>query len=251
MDDTLYEKAVALRHALHAAPELSGREAGTKRMLQQFLQANTPLSITDCGAWFYAVYRCGRPGARRIAFRADIDALPIQEKNSLPYASRCPGVAHKCGHDGHAAALAALACRVCAEGAPCDIYFIFQHAEETGEGGAVCAALLEQADIEEVYAFHNMPGLAQGTVFLREGTMHCASTGMTLHFTGAPTHASTPELGRNPAAAISELVCALPGFTQPARHRGMVLATVVQIDVGARAFGVSASEGRLLLTIRA
>lgn len=81
--------------------------------------------------------------------------------------------------------------------------------------------------------------------------MHCASTGMTLHFTGAPTHASTPELGRNPAAAISELVCALPGFTQPARHRGMVLATVVQIDVGARAFGVSASEGRLLLTIRA
>lgn len=251
MDDTLCEKAVALRHALHAAPELSGREAGTKRMLQQFLKANTPLSITDCGAWFYAVYRCGRPGARRIAFRADIDALPIQEKNSLPYASRCPGVAHKCGHDGHAAALAALACRVCAEGAPCDIYFIFQHAEETGEGGAVCAALLEQADIEEVYAFHNMPGLAQGTVFLREGTMHCASTGMTLHFTGAPTHASTPELGRNPAAAISELVCALPGFTQPARHRGMVLATVVQIDVGARAFGVSASEGRLLLTIRA
>ena len=115
----------------------------------------------------------------------------------------------------------------------------------------MCAALLEQADIEEVYAFHNMPGLAQGTVFLREGTMHCASTGMTLHFTGAPTHASTPELGRNPAAAISELVCALPGFTQPARHRGMVLATVVQIDVGARAFGVSASEGRLLLTIRA
>ena len=86
MDDTLYEKAVALRHALHAAPELSGREAGTKRMLQQFLQANTPLSITDCGAWFYAVYHCGRPGARRIAFRADIDALPIQEKNSLPYA---------------------------------------------------------------------------------------------------------------------------------------------------------------------
>ena len=146
MDDTLYEKAVALRHALHAAPELSGREAGTKRMLQQFLKANTPLSITDCGAWFYAVYRCGRPGARRIAFRADIDALPIQEKNSLPYASRCPGVAHKCGHDGHAAALAALACRVCAEGAPCDIYFIFQHAEETGEGGAVCAALLEQAE---------------------------------------------------------------------------------------------------------
>ena len=48
----------------------------------------------------------------------------------------------------------------------------------------------------------------------------------TLHFTGAPTHASTPELGRNPAAAISELVFALPGFTQPARHRGMVLATV-------------------------
>ena len=151
MDNKLYEKAAALRHALHAAPELSGREAGTKRMLQQFLHENAPsLNVTDRGAWFYAVYRCGRPGARRIAFRADVDALPIQEKNSLPYASHCPGVAHKCGHDGHAAALAALACRICAGGAPCDVYFIFQHAEETGEGGARCAARREEEAIAEV-----------------------------------------------------------------------------------------------------
>lgn len=251
MDDKLYEKAVALRHALHAEPELSGKETQTKHRLICFLREQTSLEIIDQGQWFYAVYRCGRHGARRIAFRADIDALPIQEKNDLPYASRCKGVAHKCGHDGHASALAALACRVAKQGAPCDVYFIFQHAEETGEGGRVCAELLEKEHIEEIYAFHNMPGLARGTVFLREGTMHCASTGMTLHFTGAPTHASTPELGRNPAAAISELVCALPGFTLPAQHKGMVLATVIQIDVGERAFGVSASEGRLLLTIRA
>ena len=75
VDNKLYEKAAALRHALHAAPEPSGREAGTKRMLQQFLHENAPsLNVTDRGAWFYAVYRCGRrraahrlPGGRRRA----------------------------------------------------------------------------------------------------------------------------------------------------------------------------------------
>ena len=100
MDQALYEQAVALRHQLHAHPELSNQEQGTKARLMDFLRENTSrLEIVDRGAWFYAVCP-GRPEGRRIAFRADMDALPIDETISLPYGSQTPGVSHKCGGNG-------------------------------------------------------------------------------------------------------------------------------------------------------
>ena len=122
---------------------------------------------------------------------------------------------------------------------------------ETGGGGAACAALLREEGIGEVYAFHNMPGYPLGAVALRPGTMNCASKGLILRFTGVPTHASTPELGRNPAYAVAAVVSAIPELTRPEEHRGLVLCTVVGIDLGERAFGISAYQGELLLTLRA
>ncbi len=68
---------------------------------------------------------------------------------------------------------------------------------------------------------------------------------------GIPSHASAPELGRNPAFAIAKIIDAIPGLIAPEKNKGMVLCTVIQVDVGERAFGVSASKGDLLLTIRA
>ena len=241
--------AVALRHELHAHPELSGQETWTKARLMDFLQEHTKLELHDRGNWFYALYR-GR-GVGKIAFRADFDALPMEETTALPYRSRCPGAAHKCGHDGHSAALALLGLTLAQTGAERDVYLIFQPAEEIGAGGAACAAFLKEEGIGEVYAFHNMPGYPLGTVALREGTMNCASKGVILSFTGAPTHASTPELGRNPAYAVAAVVSALPGLTRREDHRGLVMATVVQMDVGEPAFGISAWRGKLLLTLRA
>ena len=193
--------AAALRHALHAHPELSGQETWTKARLMDFLMEHTHLALYDRGSWFYALCR-GR-GEGKIAFRADFDALPIEETCDLPYHSQCPGVAHKCGHDGHSAALALLGLTLERTGADRDVYLIFQPAEEVGAGGEACAALLKEEGIGEVYAFHNMPGYPLHTVALRRGTMNCASKGVTYRFEGGPAHASTPELGRNPAAAVS------------------------------------------------
>lgn len=241
--------AQELRHALHAHPELSGQEVWTKAHLMDVLREHTHLELVDRGSWFYALCRGRGPG--KVAFRADFDALPMEETTPLPYRSQCPGVAHKCGHDGHSAALALLGLTLEETGADRDVYLVFQPAEEVGGGGEACAALLREEGIGEVYAFHNMPGYPLGAVALREGTMNCASKGLTLRFEGTPTHASTPELGRNPAQAVARVVAALPELTRREDHRGLVMATVVQIDVGEPAFGISAYRGALLLTLRA
>ncbi len=250
MDQNNLKLAVELRHELHHHPELSNQERWTKQHLMDFLKEHTKLEVVDRGAWFYAAYLAGE-GKPSIAYRADFDAIPVDEIGTFSYRSQFPGIAHKCGHDGHSATLAALALEIDRIGADKNIYFIFQHAEETGDGAMVCAELIDEKNIEEIFAYHNMSGLPKGTVSLRSGTMNCASKGMTIHLKGAPAHASTPELGKNPAFAIAKLVDAIPGLIDPSQHKGLILCTVIQIDLGERAFGVSAHRGDLLLTIRA
>ncbi len=242
-------KTVALRHELHQHPELSGKEDWTKKRLMEFLHENTSLTVVDRGMWFYAKYSAEKSKGR-IAFRADFDAVAIQEDDRLSYASRNEGVSHKCGHDGHSSALCAFAMMVDAKGADRDVYFIFQHAEEIGEGAEPASYLMEKEGIKEIYAIHNYPGMPFGSVNIKAGIICCASLGMELIFTGMPAHASTPELGINPAKTISRMVLELDDLKDMYADKGMLLATVVQIDMGERAFGVSASQGKLLLTVR-
>ncbi len=244
------ELATKLRHELHRHPEVSNHEVWTKQYLIDFLTTHTKLEIVDRGFWFYAVYRAGE-GKRNIAFRADFDAIRVDETIALPYASENPGVSHKCGHDGHSAALAGFALEVDQLGADANIFFLFQHAEETGDGAAQCAVFIKENGIDEIFAFHNGSGTPLGSVGVIDGTSHCASKGMTIHMEGTPTHASAPELGKNPALAIAKTICAIPELIAPEKNKGMVLCTVIQVDVGERAFGVSASKGDLLLTVRA
>ena len=238
-----------LRHELHAYPELSGQEIQTKRRLQTFLQTHTSLEITDCGAWFHA-RKSGRNALPPIAFRADMDAVAIQDDPSLPYASTASGVAHKCGHDGHCAVLAGLALELDTVTTDRDVYCIFQHAEETGQGARECAGLIAEKGIVEIYAFHNMSGQFPGCVGIRSGTMNCASQGVEFHFQGLPAHASLPETGKSPAFAVADLLRALPDIAGTAAFSGPVWCTVIQVAVGSRNFGIAAGDGTLLLTCR-
>lgn len=241
-------KIVELRHELHAHPELSMHESWTKRRLMDFIAENTTLSVVDCGAWFYAARY--REGSRAVAFRADMDALPIPESIKLPWGSKIPGVSHKCGHDGHSAALCGAALEL--EGADCprSLYFIFQHAEETGQGGAVAAAMLKERGVTEVYACHNWSGYPQGCIMLRRGLCECASRGLTVRMTGRRSHASEPENGNNPVFALAELALEVRRLLA-APHQGMILATIVNLSVGTRDFGVSPGEGEISMTLRA
>lgn len=245
-----YQLAAQLRHELHAHPELSNQEGWTKAHLMGFLREHTKnLEIVDKGNWFYAAYRAGadKPG---VAFRADFDAVPVEDRCDVPYVSTVPGVGHKCGHDGHSASLAALALEIDQCGADKNVFFLFQHAEETGDGAKECVELFRDEHVDEIFGFHNRPGIPLGSVQIKEGCFYCASKGMIISYQGTPSHASMPELGKNPAYAISNLIQLLPSLTDPAQYKGLVLATIIQVDVGERAFGTQASQGQLLLTIR-
>ena len=244
------ERAVPVRRRLHSLAEKSLQEKETAAYLRNLFE-EAGLATEDRGGWFYALRRCdGQPKRKPVAFVADLDALPIPETLALPYASRREGVSHKCGHDGHMAALYGLALVLRDREADRDIYFILEPGEEIGAGGEGCSALLEEKDIGEVYAFHNRPGMAENEVACKAGCIQCASCGLTVRFHGKTSHASEPEQGNNPAAAVAELVLRSVAYAA-APHDGLVLLTPVHMLVGSRDFGVNPGEGEVSMTLRA
>lgn len=249
MDQKNLQKIQDLRHLLHRNAELSEKEARTKDILMQFMRVSTDLEVQDCGKYFYCIKDPGT-GESPIAFRADMDALPIDETISLPYFSGTPGVSHKCGHDGHSAALAGLGLELAGKELKRPVVLIFQHAEEIGKGGEPASELIPQLGISELYAFHNLSGYPEGAIVVRDGLSQPASKGLTVSFKGKPSHASNPEEGHNP----SDAVCDLESYVRTllaAPHKGMVLCTIVNISVGEKDFGISAGEGEISMTLRA
>ena len=263
------EKITQLRHELHMYPELSMQESGTLKIIRQFLRENTSLQVADCGGWCYAVKRGttgkagsgllpdvqpgeknGRQGRKKIAFRADMDALPIMEKEDLPYHSRNRGVSHKCGHDGHCAALCGLALELDQMETEKDVYLIFQPGEETGQGALLCRDLLKKEGISEIFAFHNLGGFPENSMVFRDGLTQPASEGLEMHFSGKTSHASAPGEGINPAEVIAKTVLFARDLAGRVKE-GMALCTVTGIGLGTGDFGISPGEGRLCLTLRA
>ena len=263
------EKIIQLRHELHMYPELSMQEAGTLGIIRQFLRENTALQVVDCGGWSYAVKKGSavksgpglNPGAcpdginggqcgKKIAFRADMDALPIMEKEELPYHSRNRGVSHKCGHDGHCAVLCGLALELDQRETENDVYLIFQPGEETGQGALVCRELLKKEGISEIFAFHNLGGFPENSMVFRDGLTQPASEGLKMQFSGRTSHASAPEEGINPAEVIAKTVLFARDLAEGVKD-GMALCTVTGIELGTGDFGISPGEGRLCVTLRA
>ena len=242
------KKITALRHELHKYPELSGQESGTKRRLMNFIEANTRFAVVDCGNWFYAAKYVESTDA--IAFRADMDAIPIDEGLNIPHASQNPGISHKCGHDGHCAALCGLALELDVVNVNRSVYLVFQHAEETGQGGQECAGFLRERNISEIYAYHNWSGYPEGSVVIRPGLCQCASQGLTVKFTGKSSHASEPEKGINPSFAVGRLITGIRELYADYEGR-KVLCTIINVKVGSKNFGISPGDGEVSMTLRA
>lgn len=236
----MIEKIIALRHTLHACAELSGQEVETKAKLMAFLEEHTGLELHPCGAGFYGAHREEHPTKPAIALRADYDGLAKPDGT----------ISHLCGHDGHGAALCGAA--LLAEGQQLgrNVFFLFQPAEETGAGAEPCCELFTLEQVDEIYGAHNLPGWPLGQVTTRPGTFACASRGVTLRFTGKPTHAAYPENGRSPALAVGRLLCAVPELSDPKHYTGMTLCTVIGVEMGEKAFGAAAEQGEIWLTLR-
>ncbi len=239
-----------LRHELHKSPEVSYYEEKTKQILIDFLSKHTSLEIVDEGKWFYAIYYAVA-GKKNIAFRADFDAIKMDEYIDIPHRSVNKGVSHKCGHDGHSATLCGLALEIDQSGADENIYFLFQHAEETAQGAIECVKFIKDCQIDEIFAYHNTSGAEEGAILVIDGTNNFASKGMIVEMTGLPSHASRPENGRNPAYAIAQIIKSLPKLESNESYYGDVLSTVIQVDIGEEAFGIAAHKGKLLITFRA
>lgn len=239
MEKTI-ELAKKLQKALHMIPEASGCETETKKTLIDFLQAESDLEIIDCGKWFYAAHR-EENAAEGMAFRADMDA--VTGADSRPY--------HGCGHDGHMSVMAALAASAKGKTFGKNLFFLFQHAEETGAGGAECCKLFDKEKIDAIYGFHNCPGFPAGSVLLLHDTFACASKGLRLIFKGSQSHAAYPENGRNPIFPMAAFFGRWQALTDPEQYGGMVLATPVCFSAGSPSFGVAAGSGEIDLTLRA
>lgn len=245
-----------LRRHLHANPELSLKEYRTANFVAEHLRSlGLEPKIVAGGTGVCAVVEGGRPGARTVALRADMDALPIQETTGLPYASRNSGVMHACGHDGHTANLLGAAELLLAarEHFAGRVKLIFQPAEEVLAGAKrmIEEGALENPRVDAIFALHAWPKLAVGTIAHRSGPALAASNAFTITVTGCGTHAAYPERGRNPISALARLVHDLEAI--PATRLGVGAPSVVSVagfSSGSSAVNVIPESGTIIGTFR-
>jgi len=197
------------RQTLHSRPEFGFETDQTAAFVVERLQEFGIKDIASSigGTGIVATIRHGSSN-RSIALRADMDALRIQEQNSLPYRSATPGLMHACGHDGHTAILLGAA-EALAKSQDFDgtIRLIFQPAEEWGKGAQAMIddGLMERFPFEEIWGFHNIPGLPIGQFETRPGPITSAEDIFEITLKGLGGHASKPQSGREtlvPACAL-------------------------------------------------
>lgn len=252
---SLLKELKVLRREIHQYPELSGEEYETRDRLLSFIRPCDPDDIYMMGETGLAVAFNGKEEGPVIHFRAELDALPIDEINDFSYASRNEGVSHKCGHDGHMTVVAGLS-RLFAENPPDKgrVILLFQPAEEDGRGAISIFndPKFDQIKPDYVFAFHNLPGFDMHQVVYKSGTFTAAAKSLIIKMEGKTSHAAEPEKGINPAYVISGILEASTKIMQTnPEKKDFSLITPVYMKLGeAGAYGVSAGCGDLRVTLR-
>lgn len=254
--ETLLPELTALRHALHACPELAYHEHETAGRIAARLEAIPGMRVTRGvgGTGVVGLLGADRPGPC-VALRADMDALPITECSGLPYASRNPGCMHACGHDGHITCLVGAAIVLAAHAAalPGPVKFIFQPAEESG-GGALKmrdAGVLEDPPVQAIFALHDWPWLPLGQIGLRSGPCFASTDALDIVLEGLGGHAAMPHQTDDLILAGAHVVTALQSIV--ARQIAPTEALVISIATfqGGTARNVMPATVRLSGTMRA
>lgn len=191
------------RRALHAIPELDDQLPETVSYVRGALEGLGGVLTSPIPGSVCVFFDAGKQ--ETAAFRADLDALPVEERTGAAYASRHPGKMHACGHDGHTAMMLALAKYAHAHRSqlPRNALFLFQPAEET-TGGAerLCrSGILERCGVTRIFGLHLWPGLAAGTVASRPGPLMARSNEVTITLTGRSVHLSRAAEGRDALTA--------------------------------------------------
>ncbi|HEY0079025.1 MAG TPA: amidohydrolase [Pyrinomonadaceae bacterium] len=258
--EALRPKLVEQRRDFHMHPELSNREERTSRVIAERLRA-LGLEDVKTGVARYgvtALLKGGRPGAV-VAVRADIDALPIQETNDVPYKSRTPGVKHACGHDVHTTVelgVAEVLSRMRAE-IPGTIKFIFQPAEEGPppgeEGGArlmIKEGALENPRPRAIFGLHTLPSIEAGQIAFHSGPAMASSDRFTLVISGKGAHGAQPQQGIDAIVVAAEAIAAIQNIRSRRIDPLEPLVITIGTIQGGRRNNVIADEVRMEGTMR-
>ena len=235
------------RRWFHAHPELSWEEFGTTDHIQEELE-KMGLEVhrfegrPGCTAMIYGGKAV--PGAKTVALRADIDALPVEEKTGLPFASENPGVMHACGHDNHMAMLLGAAKILCEvkdelEG---NVKLLFQAAEETCFGAEYYVQQGVLDGVDAIYGQHIWAGLEAPYLNVQPGVRMASCDNFTITVEGSSTHGSTPHLGTDAIVAAASIIMNIQ--TIVSRNNDPLNALVVSIGEihGGQRFNILANK---------
>lgn len=206
--------SIDIRHHLHAHPELSYQEFETSEFIQQKLtEYNIPFEI-KATTGVVGIIQGKNPGKRVVALRADMDALPIQEQNDIPYKSTRPGIMHACGHDVHTTCLlgAAKILSELKDEFEGTVKLIFQPGEERNPGGAsimIKEGVLENPAPQSIFALHVHPTLPTGKLSFRGGMVMASADEIYITIKAKGGHAAAPHLTADPILIASHLIIAL------------------------------------------
>ena len=250
--DTFYQ----IRRELHQHPELSGHEARTARFVEDKLQAFHPTKvIRHVGGHGLLVEYFFSEDGPTVLFRADMDAVAVQEPDDIPHHPQTPGVAHKCGHDGHTTILLRFARMLSERPLPKGrVLLLFQPAEENGSGSKAVldTKVLDYYKIDKAFALHNIPGYPASAVLCKEDSFTCAVVSVSITLTGKTSHAAEPQKGISPIPATLNIVDELLRWNNTdIQSDDYFLSTIVEIHVGEEAYGVSAGNSVIRATLRA
>ncbi|MBD3880254.1 amidohydrolase [Phormidium tenue FACHB-886] len=250
---TLAPRLIEIRRHLHSHPELSGQEYQTAAYVAGVL--------SSCGVQVQELV--GKTGVvgelpgnssdkRLLAIRTDMDALPIQEKTGLPFASHQPGIMHACGHDVHTTVGlgAAMVLSQLVELLPGKIRFLFQPAEETAQGASWMIKDGVMNGVDAILGIHVFPTISAGSVGIRYGALTAAADDLELIITGESGHGARPHEAIDAIWVASQVITTLQqAISRTQNPLRPVVLSIGQIH-GGRAPNVIADHVRLLGTVR-
>ncbi len=251
--EAMQDELVAIRRDLHAHPELGFQEFRTAGIVAEKLSALGYEVVTGVGqTGVVGLIGNARPDSRTVLLRFDMDALPIDEANDVPYRSQTPGVMHACGHDAHVAVGLGVATLLARHQDQLDgtIKLMFQPAEETVDGamGMIKDGVLDEVDV--ALGLHVYSSFPTGTTVVRSGPMMAAADEFRIDVIGRGGHAAHPEQAIDSVLVASQIVCALQTIVSRSlspEETGVV--TVGSIHAG-EAHNVIAASAMLRGTIR-
>jgi len=250
------EKMLELRRRIHKHPELSGEERETAALVASVLEESGVEVQSDVGGHGVVGVLRGSAKGPCVALRADMDALPMEEKTGLPWASEVKGIMHACGHDSHTAMLlgAMLVLAEMKNELPGTVKCIFQPAEEANPVGGAPAMIqqgaLKAPEVDAIFGMHVWPSLVTGTIGTRSGALMGASDRLFLTVRGKGAHGSEPENGVDAIAIAAQILTALQ--TIVSRSVSPLDAAVVSVGTikGGNRYNVIADEVLLEGTVR-